>query len=367
MNDQMLNKVKKSSLPVSEPSLVYSHYSSHQQDDINLLEMGEVLVQNWRLIFGVTLAVTLVALAYTFFAPSFYEADIFLLPPPAKNVQGLNRPELNIQEHSSESVYNLFVRNLHSRTLRRRLFEEQNLVERLAPNSDSTAQDIFEKFNEVLTISRNLRKPGQEDFVTVSVETREASLSAEVLNSFIRIVNTDTSSALIQSVEEKLHSQKQFLQNQIARKHHLVQQYREDIVHVSEKMAFVIEPGQAKGSVITGPILPILKLLSPHQDELSKDPREFEEQLINIREFKEKLFDLRQLQEQLALLENIKFDRNAITAVTIDQWAISPDDPAKPKRLLIVSISFVVGLMFSVFLAFFLNSLKLQREQLKSS
>ncbi len=324
-----------------------------------------------------TLAVTLAALTYAFSAPSIYKADIFLLPPLEKNVQGLNRLELNIQEHSPESVYNLFVKNLHSRSLRRRLFEEQNLVEHLAPNNDPSTQDIFEKFNKALTISRNLRKPGQEEFITVSVETGDALLSAEVLNSFIRLVNAETSSALIQGVEEKLNSQKQFLQNKIANKDKLVQQYREDRLQMLDKAAFVIERGRVKGSYadMNRPTSPIVEVLNPAQ-EPGKSRYELEEQRIDIREIKEllfdlsklqeQLFDLWQLQERLALLELIKFDRNAMTAVTIDQWAISPEEQVKPKRLLIVSISFVVGLIISVCLAFFLNALKQQREQSKS-
>ncbi len=51
MNDQMLDQVKKSSIPVSEPYIVYAHYPPHQEDDINLVEIGQVLIQNWRLIF----------------------------------------------------------------------------------------------------------------------------------------------------------------------------------------------------------------------------------------------------------------------------------------------------------------------------
>jgi chain length determinant protein (polysaccharide antigen chain regulator) len=257
------------------------------------------------------------------------------------------------------------------------LFEEQNLVEHLAPNNDSSTQDIFEKFNEALTISRNLRKPGQEEFITVSVETGDALLSAEVLNSFIRLVNAETSSALIQGVEEKLNSQKQFLQNKIANKDKLVQQYREDRLQMLDKAAFVIERGRVKGSYadMNRPTSPIVEVLNPAQ-EPGKSRYELEEQRIDIREIKEllfdlsklqeQLFDLRQLQERLALLELIKFDRNAMTAVTIDQWAISPEEQVKPKRLLIVSISFVVGLIISVCLAFFLNALKQQREQSKS-
>lgn len=341
------------SIPVSEPQIVYTHYQPpYEDDEINLLELWRVLVQRKQLILGVTAVVTLLASAYALLAPPLYKAEVFLLPPLTKNVQELNVQALNINEHSPTSVYNLFVRNLHSRALRLRLFTEQNLIEQLAPNSDSSTrlEDIFEaQFNKALTVTRNLRKKGQEDFVTVSLETRDSALSAQVLNDFIRLVNAETVSALSQSVTETVNSHQQLLQKKIASKR--AQLRGEDNIQVLEDTAF-------GDKVLIGSSMPIAATttLANHNDE-------WQDYLVLQHKLKQ-LDALSKLEEQLVLLTNVTINQQDLTAATIDQWAIPPNTPYKPKRLLIIAIGFMLSLMMGVFLAFFLNTLEQQRQQL---
>ncbi|RKZ72949.1 MAG: hypothetical protein DRR19_31500, partial [Candidatus Parabeggiatoa sp. nov. 1] len=362
-----------------EPQIVYTHYRQqpHEDDEINLLELWRVLVRKKRLLVGITLAVTLAVSAYAFFAPPFYKAEIFLLPPLAKDVHGLNFQALNINEHSSASVYNLFVRNLRSRAFRMRMFKEQNLVDLLAPDRDPDTRiaDVFERtFNQALTVSQDLRKKGLEDFATVSFETRDAHLSAKVLNDFIRLVNAETISILSQNVAEKLNSRKQLLQNQIASKRKLAPLRRGDRIQVLEDAALVAEilgiVDNTVPTIMNGPTTPVVAVNNSQLPMYMRGTKSLRviAKTLRQRSIEDPFINgLRELQEQLVLLESITFNRDSITAVTIDQWAIEPKTHAKPKRLLIIAIGFVLSLMIGVFLAFFLNTLEQQREQLKSS
>jgi chain length determinant protein (polysaccharide antigen chain regulator) len=375
----MSNQMNNSSVPVSEPQIVYTHYRQqpYEDDEINLLDIWRVLVRKKYLLVGVTLAVTLAASAYAFFAQPFYKAEIFLLPPLAKDVHGLNFQALNINEHSSASVYNLFVRNLHSRAFRMRMFKEQNLADLLAPDRDpnSRIEDVFEStFNQALTVSRNLRKKSLEDFITVSFETRDTHLSAKVLNDFIRLVNAETISILSQNVEEKINSRKQLLQNQIASKRKMAQLRREDRIQVLEDAALVAEVlgivDNTVPTIMNGPTTPIVAVNNSQLPMYMRGTKSLRvvAKTLRQRSIEDPFINgLRELQEQLVLLESITFNRDSIAAVTIDQWAIPPKTPAKPKRLLITAIGFVLSLMMGVLLAFFLNTLEQQREQLKSS
>ncbi len=379
MNNSISNQVNNNSIPVSEPQIVYTHYRQqpHEDDEINLLELWRVLVRKKRLLVGITLAVTLAVSAYAFFAPPFYKAEIFLLPPLAKDVHGLNFQALNINEHSSASVYNLFVRNLRSRAFRMRMFKEQNLVDLLAPDRDPDTRiaDVFERtFNQALTVSQDLRKKGLEDFATVSFETRDAHLSAKVLNDFIRLVNAETISILSQNVAEKLNSRKQLLQNQIASKRKLAPLRRGDRIQVLEDAALVAEilgiVDNTVPTIMNGPTTPVVAVNNSQLPMYMRGTKSLRviAKTLRQRSIEDPFINgLRELQEQLVLLESITFNRDSITAVTIDQWAIEPKTHAKPKRLLIIAIGFVLSLMIGVFLAFFLNTLEQQREQLKSS
>lgn len=343
----------KNSTPVSEPQIVYTHPPAYEDDEINILELWRALYKRKQLILGVTAVVTLVVSAYAFLAPPVYKAEVFLLPPLATNIQGLNVQALNINEHSPASVYNLFVRNLHSRSFRMRLFKEQNLVELLAPNRNPNTrlEDVFEaKFNEALIVSRNLRKKGKEDFVTVSLETKDAELSAKVLNEFIRLVNAETISALSQNVSEKLKSHTQLLQHKIASKR--AQLRREDSIQAFEEATFA-----DKVLIDSSSPTPATMKISNNNDELLHDYLMLQHKL-------KQLSALDKLEEQLVLLTNVTINQESLTAATFDQWAIAPKTQYKPKRLLIIGIGFMLSLMMGIFLVFVLNSLEQQREQL---
>jgi chain length determinant protein (polysaccharide antigen chain regulator) len=349
--------------------LVYCTHFQPSEDEINPLEIWHALVQKRRFIFLVTLAVTLTATAFAFFSPLVYKAEIFLLPPLSKDIQALNVHDLNVQ--SSESIYNLFVRNLHARAFRRQLFDEQNLVAHFAPERDQATriEDVFEGFNKSLTVSRNIEKNGEEDFVTVSFEVGDAVLAAKVLNNFINLVNAETVSALVLGVEKKLNKLKQGLRDQIAGKRLMAQRHRNDrILELDEAAAIAEALGIVENTVpavMTGLTQKSTVAVTHSQPLYMRGTKALRAEANILRQRKTDepfIKGLRALQEQLVLLEKITLDRESIAAVTIDQWAFPPKTPIKPKRLLIMTIGFILGFMLSIFLVFFLNSLEQQRE-----
>ena len=72
---------------------------------------------------------------------------------------------------------------------------------------------------------------------------------------------------------------------------------------------------------------------------------------------------LRDLQERLSLLHSIKFDKEKIKTVHIDQAAYQPKSAIRPNRRLIVSLTTVVGLFSGIFLAFLIEFVKSQRKK----
>jgi chain length determinant protein (polysaccharide antigen chain regulator) len=72
---------------------------------------------------------------------------------------------------------------------------------------------------------------------------------------------------------------------------------------------------------------------------------------------------LRDLQEQLKFLANrLNIDKNKIQVVSIEQPAQIPAEPIKPKRPLIVVISFVLGLFFSIMVVLIKNAVTQARQ-----
>ena len=72
--------------------------------------------------------------------------------------------------------------------------------------------------------------------------------------------------------------------------------------------------------------------------------------------------ELRGLEVSLEKLSLIELDANAISVMRVDQQAYAPESPVKPKKILIVAVSLVLGLMFGIFTAFFKNATASRKE-----
>jgi len=167
------------------------------EDEINLLDLWRVLWQRKMIVLGTALAAAIMAVAYALLATSVYKAEAFLLPPSAQNVQGLNVQGLNVQGlnvqgYTPEQVYDLFIRNLQSRALRRHYFDAHKLADALAPDreQDANINRIFEEdFNKMLSVSRDKKNKARVD---VSYQGSDAKLAAQWVNDMVAEANTAT-------------------------------------------------------------------------------------------------------------------------------------------------------------------------------
>ena len=98
-----------------------------RDDEIDLIELIRGLWQQKLLIILTTLVVGGAAVAYALLATPVYEAKVFVQPPSQNDIAHLNYgrggdSELGIL--TVKDVYDVYVRNLHSESLRRRFFQD---------------------------------------------------------------------------------------------------------------------------------------------------------------------------------------------------------------------------------------------------
>jgi chain length determinant protein (polysaccharide antigen chain regulator) len=72
---------------------------------------------------------------------------------------------------------------------------------------------------------------------------------------------------------------------------------------------------------------------------------------------------LRDLEEELILRKSINISDMSVKTYTLDQQALPPKQPIKPKRDLIVTMGGIIGLIGGVFLAFLLNIIQNQKNR----
>ena len=410
------------------------------EDEINLLDLWKVLVAKKFFIFGLTAIITLLAIIIVLVMPRTYQTTAHFLPPKSSDVEELNIPAINYSL-SSEDAYNSFILNLKSRSLRLKFFNEHDLSSKLSDDPTANKDQIFEEsFHKQLVVKQDLKKKGQQAFVSISYDGKNPELIAKMVNDYIKYVHDKTLEEFLTLVRRNIRTKKQDLEDVIIQsKKRVIAQRRQDeiarlieadkiarlelieqikvlkqrteqkrqdrMVQLEEALVIakkldIVDPidswselNNVKDQVtnkvsINNKTLPeytrgskaLQAELQTLKSRISNDPftpglRELEEQfqrleqnsrveVLKVRTNDEPFIaDLRDLKEQVAKLKNIKINDTKIKAASFDQMAVVPESPIKPKRKLIVIISFVLAFMLSIFLAFFLNFIQSSRTE----
>jgi len=325
-----------------------------QEDEIDLYELWSAIWQRKQMIFFVSLMVALIAFAYVLMVKPIYKAEIFFLPPLAQDIQELNFQGIqdmdvaSIARVSPEKVYQEFQKNLQSKSLRREFYEKPKNYDwfQKANNLDnSDVQQTFEdKFDEKLKVK--VPKTGSANFISLSFEAEDKELSATWLNSYVDFVVSKTRHQLVIASTTELKNNKQFLLDKVAGLRKIALSRRKDRIALLQeslliaKMSGNTDPVKLRGSDIDKEYMRGSKAIESEINVLQS--RKNEDPFIE---------GIRDFQEKIAYLDAISIEEKNITPVTIDQAALVPVDPIKPKKKLILLIALVLGVFMGIFIA----------------
>ena len=345
-------------------SVEYHSCPSAEQGDISLLDIWQALCRQWRLIAAITCFVTLVALVVAFTMPEVYRAEVVLLPPLESDVESLNVPDF--YEIESDQLYQKVIRNLQSNELRYLFFKKYNLFEALTKGNDVERDNykvFHEKFNNLLVVkdfTTRKNKLGAE-IVKISLDGAHYEQIVPWVNNFVAFVDAITVQAVISAIDSKVTVQERSIRRKINSLRIVAKKQRNDFIAYLNESILVAEKLGLKEQASS---LSVDKLKKNGELEVflnTTDMPMYTRGTLALRAKLEVLKkrksddpfieDLRELEGKLALLKQVKLKRKNVHAVRIDQQARPDDDPIKPKRILIIVLGFMVGLIFAVFTA----------------
>ncbi|MEH6649431.1 MAG: Wzz/FepE/Etk N-terminal domain-containing protein [Motiliproteus sp.] len=319
-------------------------------DEIDLAQLfAKIWSRKWWVVV-ISGVVTALAMLYVLFAKPTYQAEVFLMPPTSADLQ-----ELNIQtKHLTHSVS---VETVYKKVLDQLRSKQQRRAFVLAASSNQAdlnteEQTVHQSFS---SLSVNIPKKKKAlVFSSVSLNGPDADSVAETLNRYVAQVQASVAEDLAVDVLEERDRKLVQLQSQVKIKRELAKTQREDRVAQLEEaytiaMAVGIDKlnGKSVGSV-SGQNINIVNadtLFMRGSDALGAE----------IEVLKSRASDdpfikgLRGLQEGIANLKAISIDRSKLHPVRIDFNAVTPKNPIKPKRRLIVAASLVLGVMLGLF------------------
>ena len=346
-----------------------------QQFEDDTIDLYELFITLWNrkwLVIAITVVSALGSIVYALQLQRVYKAEALLRPPKAKDIQSMNF--LGLQNSnigntkpngiSTKSVFDKFKENLNSRALHKKFIKEYDLIKLLAPvrNSETKDEDIYQEFAELILLEE------KDGFTSLSIELHDGELAAKWVNDLIEFVDKETIAMLLENLQHSIANQIREIEYKIASKRQMAKQRREDMITQYEEAAFIAQKLGVMDRVdstnivqnnqlnITTSNIPLYfrGYMALNTEILFLKSRESDDPFIA---------GLRDFQERLALLRSIRFDKERISTVHIDQAAYPPKYAIKPNRRLIVSLATVVGLFSGIFLVFLIEFVQNQRKK----
>ena len=351
-------------------------YYSPAEDEISLIELWNVLAGRWRLIAATTLLATLIAIVYALTAPPLYRATAYFLPPSKKDVAPFNETGIQVQGVQDvqdvqgvtvDEAYSLFKGTLSSKRLYRLYFEENHLEQIFMEGSTATISKdkAVESFFSLYKINSDKKISGS---LNLSAEWHDPDQAAGWVNGLSELANEMVVEQLLSNLDYRLQQQITILESSSSAMRKIAQKRREDrIVVLTEayKTAIILglhdfldtESGVVfldteSGVVSTPTYYRGSKALNAEIDILRN--RSSDDPFID---------ELRNLEEMLLKFKSINISDMSVKTYTLDQQALPPKQPIKPKRDLIVTMGGIIGLIGGVFLAFLLNIIQNQKNR----
>ncbi len=355
---------KKETSPQPMPQF-YPQYLAQPEDEINLVDLWLVLVKRWRLIFSVIVVSVVIAVALALWLPRTYQAEIHLLPPLEKDVQGMQ----GMQGMKPEDVFIQVQGNLKSKAALKVFFEAEKLIDILAPerNAKLNEQSVLNAFQE--SFHFNADKKDKRLF-SVTLDWSDQEQVADLLNRYIEMIAAQTKKEILSKAKGDLLQNKITVEQAIASKRAMAAQRRSDEIARLSEALLIAQTLNITNSESSS----LLKNVDFSQSQesnpialFSQGSNALQAQISALKSRKTDdpyIKGIRELQEQLMMLNNkLLVFNDDFKVVRIDQQAFRPDSPIKPKKRLIVALGGVLGLMLGIFAAFFFNFVENNRKE----
>jgi len=338
--------------------------------NLDLFDYLRLLLRRWKWVAGPTLVALACAGLYLFLAAPVYQARTTLLPPTPASIAGYNQDNgrVGLPVWDPDKVYGTFQKYLFSDSLRLSFFRETvlpELSERQRRSAEGALRRAFDKQLQVLAPDR-LRPY----ILQVDVLSEQPQQAADWANAYVRSAERLADQEIRQTVEASIHQRSIQLQRQIDLLRETARKRRED------RIAALKEAQQIARSVgLESPQVSSIRVAA--QDNLAsfidgsllylRGSKAISEEiaLLEARQSDDPFIEsLRDLEEQKAFLGGIRMP-DSMRTVQVDQLALPPDVPVKPRAALILLAALLIGLIAGTLLASVIGAAAMRKGEVR--
>ncbi|MDD1976837.1 LPS O-antigen chain length determinant protein WzzB [Pseudomonas tussilaginis] len=325
-------------------------------DEIDLFELLGVLWRQKLLIILTAAIVTGGAVAYALLATPIYEAKVVVQPPSQSNISQLNYGrggDSGLAVLSVKDVYDVYLRNLQSESLKREFFRKVYLPS-LPENQRQGSQDeLYSRLNSTLTIAVASKNSPSRYHVMATLP--DAEKAAQWVVQYVQMAGDHAKREVIKDVRGDVMVKASNLEQQIAAARESTRKQREDqIVQLTEALKVAESIGLEKPPIISNNLSSELTAAMDGSLTYMRGSKALRAEIDNLRSRSSDdpfIDNLRVRQEVMAFYRTLEIDPGVIEVYRQDGAIELPDKPVKPKRLMIVVLGGLVGLMLGLAMA----------------
>lgn len=307
-----------------------------QEDEIDLREIFKSIFERKYFILIFTLMITILAIIYVSIKTPIYEAKAVIEIGSYKTESDEVRVVDNLNEFSKK-LSTIFI--------------------------DLRKNDI-EKESEITNISIS---KGMKNYIEISSQAISNDLALKEIEAVLSFTK-DEHGKFLNDIKEKnkiqisnIDNSVKNLQEQIVNIDRKIELYEKNVINLEEQMKFVLESLKNINSL--DPSIAALK--SMEKRDISNDIISNKSQLFDLMIKKESIsnLEINKLIERKKILESLTLDYNIKNSDIVGKIQIN-DYPVKPKKTLVVVVSFVTGFILSIFIIFFMQFIQgLKKEE----
>jgi chain length determinant protein (polysaccharide antigen chain regulator) len=332
-----------------------NHLDLQVADEIDLMELVRgIWTQKW-LILAVTVLVVIGAMAYAFLTKPVYETKLFIMPPTQNDIAELNygrEKSMELDSYSIREVYDVFARNLQAESLRQAFFNKIYLPSLEESQRKEALESLYERFSRELTI----KNAGREtpDRLLVTVQSSDPVQAKEWAMLYVEHASQAAESELIKNVTSEAAVRARNLEQRIVSLRENAQRVREDrIQQLREALQIAKAIGLTTPIVNTTAAVDITVETGNKLDyQRGSKALAAEVEALETRPSDDAYIDeLRSLQMRYGFYRKLNVDPESISVYRQDGVVDVPESPIKPKKMLILAVGVLGGLILGGFLA----------------
>ncbi len=323
-------------------------------EEIDLFELIGGIWKHKVLVVATFVVVTIAAVAYAFLKTPIYEAKVFVQPPSQNDIAQLNfgrGGDSGLTMLSVRDVYDIYLRNLQSESLRREFFRSYYLPSLDAAEKDGSQDELYGKFQDVLALGVASKDTPNRFFVRVNLPDPQEA--AEWAARYVEMAGRRGAGEVLKDAKADATIKANNLEQQIHAARESTRKRREDqIARLTEALHVAKSIGLEKPPIISAEVSAGMEGSLTYM----RGSKALEAEIENLRNRTSDdpfVNNLRQRQEALSFYRSLQIDGAVVQVYRQDGSIESPDQPIKPKKSIVIALGIVMGVVIGLMVGLF--------------